>query len=170
MISSRGKVITVPLPPRKATTRGLLDGDLYAIMRGNVATRYNQHGKKTGIAVRFSGPIVTPWEHGSTVAECRAEYQRKRDLALATAAKARESAREQRRLRLAAKLCRKMPVTINHCRQVGYCAPGINAFRERHGITTDTVPAAVLQRILPSDYRLMPVLMQAAREAFAARV
>lgn len=54
------------------------------------------------------------------------------------------AARNNRRARLVARLCRGVTATLDDARRLGYCTPGIRAFQDRHGIgDTASLPALV---------------------------
>ena len=152
------------LPSTLAPTSALLDGDVWGTVdRNGTVTRYDLNSRPTGVAVRVSPPSHHHWwEHGATVEECRKEAARKillnrararenaardREYAVAHAAANREAALRLRRARLVLALCRRAVATVEDARALGYCAAGIRAFRERHGLTTvETVPLRVLVR------------------------
>ena len=82
------------------------------------------------------------------------------------AAQLAERAREERRLALAA-AATSVTVTEEDARAFGYCAPGIAAFRARHGITADRVPLSDLVRT--GDRQAIALAIYAARRAAPAR-
>lgn len=129
---------------------GCTHGDLYSLTkrRGAVARYAVRDGRivKIGVAVQYpradafspseSGPLSGDyWEHGADAAECAAEYTRKSEQQRVMRAAARESGRDQRRLRLLARISAQVRVTRDDARAVGACAAGIAGWCERVGIS-----------------------------------
>jgi len=81
------------------------------------------------------------------------------------AAQLAERAQEERRLALAA-AATSVTVSEEDARAFGYCAPGIAAFRARHGITADRVSLADL--VSTGDRQAIALAIYAARRAASA--
>lgn len=123
-------------------------GDLYCVadaLDETVRHRFNDKHEHTGYAVRFGAE----WDHGATTADCVAEHNRKVDLIAARARARTETQKEQRRLRLLARISDRVIVTRDDARAVGACAAGIAGFCKRVGIADDVVgvPARELFRM-----------------------
>jgi hypothetical protein len=168
------EVARLPLPPAGAALDhpALVGGDLYCTMRTiagvRVATRFGPRkvrGKgtehtysRTGYAVRLGVPAALRghgpfpadrehhWEHGGTVAECRAEYGRKLALAersraeaeartIADAERRREAARLERKARLLLAVGKRVEVGYDDARACGMCDAGIMGFAGQLGLT-----------------------------------
>ena len=172
-------VAQIPLPSaagwrkRKWTGAQLLDGDLYSVRRqvggAIVHTRYGWTKKagwtKTGIALELPGGS---FEHGATVADCRAELVRKAEVARQQAEARRLSARLERAAHLIGRLCPSLVVTHDDRRQVGYCDAGVVAFLDRYPALKgrDQVMAAELRATGRSEVE-RPIAAAARRVAMA---
>jgi len=77
-----------------------------------------------------------------------------------------KAAREERRLRLVARLCSNVIATISDAKALGYCAPGIAAFQTRHGIGDSASLHALVKTGDPSAVRLA---MTVARRVVAKK-
>ena len=143
---------------------GLLPGEACTITAGGVTRRYAMDGSFAGVLVPMPEDLrreYGQWEHGRTVAECRAEIEIKR---AAKAARAREIAqterermRATRRASLIAKLCHGAMVTAADVRRVGACQAGISAWCAARGIDprgTLSLPALAADRTA-ARYALM---------------
>lgn len=181
--NSTGKrVADLPLPPKSANYIGLLDGDLWATPtreRIGDARVYLRHGLRhekivsTGYAVwiesnekNYKGENFGAWEHAKTIVELSEEIEHKIAIAAEKATAEKQSARIERKIRLVARLCRRLRVEVRHARACGYCVAGIDAFRSRHGIEGEAVEAGILRRI--ADERIEAPILQAARELVLA--
>jgi len=180
----RGNDITLPLhPDANYHHLALLSGDLYARTRtiagAQIVTRYDHRDRVTGIAVRLpipEGIVVahpsqeypgTYWEHGPSVAACRAEWEAKRQRAEAQRLKAAITRRQERKARLIARLCAKLPVTYADARSVGYCAAGIGAFQARWQLGET---ATIAQLRATGDSRVTAIITAVARRVATATV
>ena len=73
--------------------------------------------------------------------DCEKGLAKKLAAAEKLAREERQAKKDARRHRLIAKLCGSVIATIDDARALGYCAPGIQAFQQRHGIgDTATLP------------------------------
>ena len=166
---TRGNQIDLPLHADGVYSHSsLLDGDLYAKVRTvlgvQIVTRYDARDKATGVAVPLPDPRDDSkryWEHGKSVAECRTEWERKRKLYEGARLKAAITRKQERKARLVARLCGKLPVSITDARAVGYCTSGIDGFRQRYGIGET---ATVAQLRGTGDARVNPIIALAARK------
>ena len=156
----------------------------YGVSRPNVKAVYDGY-TRTGIAVRFEVPVDCReqgrsrwgifrttdshyWEHGATVAECRAEFARKLELAEADRKAAKASERVERATRLISRLCPNLIVTEQDARQVGYCSPGIAGFVGRFGLTgRESVTARELRGT--GDVMVERPIVQAAKRIASER-
>lgn len=151
--------VTMPRSLRGLGTDGLTHGDLFSLTRRervdgamrNVATRYNEVGKITGVAVDLPsvGRPGTYWEHGVSVSACVAERAHKQAIHDAAIVANRATAKQQRRERLLARLATRISVTREDARATGACMAGINAWCERMGIasSTNAVSSAEIVRL-----------------------
>ena len=78
---------------------------------------------------------------------------------LHTAAVAR---REERRIRLIARLCEGLKATVKDAQSLGYCAPGIAAFRARYGIGDS---ASLPELVRTGDAAAIKLALTIARKA-----
>lgn len=180
---TRGNSIRLPLRmDTDYSHMALLGGDLYArtrtVLGATIITRYDARDKQSGISVRLPVPGEgmsgltlskkfpgTYYEHGATVAECRAEWERKRKLHEADRIKAAITRRQERKARLIARLCGRLTCTVADAREAGYCAAGIGGFRQRHGLAET---ATLAQLRATGDGRVNAIIMLAARRAAVA--
>lgn len=192
----------------------LLDNDAFALRRGRIYYRYDLAGRPTGVAKRLSAPWLRSnsyyYEHGTNLAQIRAERAKKLELLAATissdwadaiaeeqsrAAAAlrrfeearaesirlllrlptREEARQrdERRLRLLARLSERIQVSREDARASGACLSGIDSWCEKYGIPNDlpTLSARrVVQLAIESGQRVaMAAAVRAARHALGAQ-
>ena len=71
----------------------------------------------------------------------------------------------QRRLRLVALVCKGLKATLADAEAMGYCAPGIRAFQDRHGIGDE---ASLAELVKTGDPRAVALALKLAK-AYAAR-
>lgn len=121
--------------------QGTLPGEACTITTGGVTRRYSVDGSFAGVLVALPEDLrreYGQWEHGRTVAECRAEIEIKRAAKAARAREIaqteRERARVDRRASLVARLCHWAIVTATDVRRVGACQAGISAWCAARGI------------------------------------
>jgi len=148
--NSRGAEVARVRVPLSACFDGLIHGDLYALKTVTGVDRYGVEGK-TGVAIPagFAG-----WEHGATVDECRAEIENKRQIARERDENVRLGKRDQRRLRLLARISRRVMVSRDDAAATGACRAGIDAWCMRVGVESDLMPAAdVYQLAIQSNER-----------------
>lgn len=142
--------------------------------------RYDREGNFDGIAIRNPDDLAARygrWEHGATVAECRAEQARKRQIVADERAKAearrldleaqlRSAVRLARAARLLARIS-AAPVAAADVRAVGGCQSGIDAWAKSHGLdpAADTIPL----RTLAIDETGARYALLIARQRYAAR-
>jgi hypothetical protein len=153
----------------------LLPGDYLACRKSGrravVVTRYAADWTRTGYAIPMPADLVARygrWEHGITVAACRAEIATKRAVVAADAAKARAAKRDARRVHLAAVMCARLTVSYQHARRAGLCDAGIRAYCRAHGLDVETgAPAGVLRAT--GDPLALRAITVAARDAIESR-
>lgn len=178
LYTSRGtKVATIPMPCGKdrvkITFKGLLDGDLWAVEKRKIggcrllSRRGLKRGKlvETGLSLLVNGA----WEHGATIADIRAELDRKAALAEAAKQSAALSAKAERMARLVAKLCPGLVVTHEDGKLAGYCDAGREAFLGRFGLAGQTESTAARLREI-KDERVEKPIMEAARRVVKQRL
>lgn len=158
-VHADGKSVSAPWGHwnRVSLSRTLLaGGGVVAIKKAAHWECFDKEGEKVGVAVRVMDSDVVDrfglWEHGKTVAECKAETRRKAAL-LAAEKREREemAARAARKERAAAILVRigsRTDVTADMALAAGACTPGIAAFADRIGKrVTDTVKLTDLAEV-----------------------
>lgn len=115
----------------------LIDGDfigIYSNLKKGHVVRYDANGKKTGVAVWDKAS--SKWEHGATIAECKAEIQHKQAVEKARI----ESENRRKALALIVpkaideglKVMSDLVVDFETARSAGLCRQGIEAFCLRH--------------------------------------
>ena len=167
--------INIPAP---RTLRGISDdgcthGDAYSLPAPSglglrtVRRRFGADGKPRGFAARGA----LDWEHGASYAEIIAERDRKLELAAVRETAARETARDQRRLRLLARISARVLVSREDAAAVGACRAGIDGWCERVGIAPDvaSVPARDVFRLATQsgERRAIAAGIMAARRALS---
>lgn len=116
----------------------LLNGDAIAVRArlGDYFIRYDWTGKRTGVAGEMPADMVGrwgQWEHAETVEALREEIARKREIMARDVEAKRESARQDRRARLFARLSGAALVRVETMRGAGACMAGIEAWARAHG-------------------------------------
>ena len=84
-----------------------------------------------------------------------------------SAAAARADARASRRARLVVRLCRGATATVADALAMGFCAPGIRAWQERHGVGDSATLADLVRTGDPAATRLALDLARRVRRAAA---
>ena len=84
----------------------------------------------------------------------RKGFERKHAAHLAEIRLRNITAKQERRARLIARLCGNVKATIADARALGYCAPGIQAFQQQHGIGDEVPLPALIRTGNPSATRL----------------
>lgn len=135
--------------------------------RGSTYRRFAFDGKPTGAAVKAPKVLWGRWEHGSTVAVCRAEIRSKRAILASETALAAATARDQRATRLLARLSTRITVTRADARDAGYCLAGIEAWCRSHGVDVDVaIPLANLAK--DPEPRARALAIRVANKVWAA--
>jgi len=136
------------LDNKKISFAGLLDGDLYGLATstaGKIVRRYSGKNRYTGLAVRFDDRETKKWidadgywEHGQTVAECRAENKKKISLKKSESAWKEFSASPKfnRWERLVLRCVKNIKITRDDVANLsGACQSGIKSFLERNKLS-----------------------------------
>ncbi len=136
------KIPLAKLPQISENSECFLDGDLYALKtaKKGVYARYDLEGRKTGVAIRLPEYLrgvlgyTGHYEHGATIAQCKAEIARKRKI-VATEAKLsqyRQIVDTVTHDDSSVRLFDDLVVTYDVARSIGLCDAGIRAFCIRH--------------------------------------
>jgi hypothetical protein len=156
---------------RKRKQGALLDGEILAVDRGTRVDRYNSSFRRTGVAIAMPTDLqgrFGKWEHGATVAACKAEIAAKRAVVERENAEKRQTHRQARRLHLVTVMCPNIRVTYQHARAAGLCDQGIRQYCAAHGLSVEEgAPSGVLRAT--RDARAQRAIEAAARDLLAAR-
>lgn len=157
--------------PEQVTAGCLLDGDAYAIRGADgTCTRYTAAGKITGYACQLPADLMDRWgrwEHAATPEGLAAEVDAKRKILASAARYSRATRRDDRAVRLLARIS-ATPVVYSDARAAGACAAGIEAWAADRGVS---VSAAIPCRVLHRDQsdRARGIALHFAAQLWAGR-
>jgi hypothetical protein len=138
----------------------------WLVQRPHGFDRVSIVGTVQGVSVPQDHRLVAEfgaWEHARDAMGCDAETARK----FARVTEKRQSARDERRVRLLARLSSRLTATLSDATACGYCLAGITAWATARGVDlSSAVPLSTLVR--DADDRAVRVALLVARRAIVA--
>ena len=156
------------LTDSKKTSEILLHNrEILAVQNGNHYERWALNKKGEYILAGLSRETPEGYVHGSTIEELEEDRKHKLFIAQQKHAEQKKTKRADRAINLLAQIGKNLEVTVEDCRAVGFCWVGIESFKTRYEIKSNTARAEILRKT--GDTRVLPAIKKAAQRVLEAR-